>query len=59
MSGDPNSPTFSVPNIGLSDQAEISRLNNRVSLRQKLDTLERALTGKVNWGRLTGSKSKP
>jgi hypothetical protein len=42
VSGDPNAPNFSVPNIGLSDQNEITRLNRRTSLRQKLDTLERS-----------------
>lgn len=41
VNGDPSSPTFSVPNIGLSDQREISRLGRRTSLRQNLDTLER------------------
>lgn len=40
--GDPNSPTFSVPNIGLSDPNEVRRLGRRSSLRQNLDTLERA-----------------
>ncbi len=39
--GDPNSPTFSVPNIGLSDSREIRRLERRTSLRQQLDTLAR------------------
>lgn len=42
VSGDPNSPGFSVPNIGISDVAEVRRLSRRASLRQKLDTLERA-----------------
>jgi len=42
VSGDPNSPNFSVPNIGLSDGGELRRLNRRSSLRQKLDTIERA-----------------
>lgn len=40
--GDPNSPSFSVPNIGLSNAAEIERLERRTSLRKKLDNLERA-----------------
>ena len=31
-----------VPNIGLTDQSEIDRLQRRISLREKLDTLERA-----------------
>ncbi|MGE0607046.1 MAG: DUF1501 domain-containing protein [Pirellulales bacterium] len=41
VSGDPNSPNFSVPNIGLSDSGEVRRLDRRTSLREKLDTLER------------------
>lgn len=40
--GDPNSPSFSVPNIGLTDTREVQRLGRRASLRQNLDTLERA-----------------
>ena len=42
VTGDPNSPKFVVPNIGLTDQAEVKRLSRRSSLRQNLDTLERA-----------------
>ncbi len=42
VSGDPNSPKFVVPNIGLTDQREIKHLGRRASLRQNLDTLERA-----------------
>ncbi|NNE00001.1 MAG: DUF1501 domain-containing protein [Pirellulaceae bacterium] len=42
VTGDPNKPNFVVPNIGLSDPAEIQRLQRRVSLRESLDTLERA-----------------
>jgi hypothetical protein len=42
VSGDPNSPNFSVPNIGLSDAGEVRRLGRRSTLRQNLDTLERA-----------------
>ena len=40
--GDPNSPSFSVPNIGLADTAEVTRLGRRAGLRRNLDTLERA-----------------
>ncbi|MDZ4689516.1 MAG: DUF1501 domain-containing protein [Planctomycetaceae bacterium] len=40
--GDPNLPTFSVPNIGLSDTGEVRRLDRRSALRRNLDTLERA-----------------
>ncbi|MEI6871122.1 MAG: DUF1501 domain-containing protein [Verrucomicrobiota bacterium] len=39
---DPNRPNFEVPNIGLSNAAEASRLSDRVALRKSLDTLERA-----------------
>ena len=42
VTGDPNSPKFVVPNIGLSDQKEIKRLDRRVALRKNLDTLQRA-----------------
>lgn len=42
VSGDPNSPTFSVPNIGLTNTDEVRRLSRRSTLRQKLDTLERS-----------------
>jgi len=42
VSGDPNKPNFVVPNIGLSNAAEVKHLDRRSTLRQKLDTLERA-----------------
>lgn len=42
ISGDPSSPTFSVPNIGLTDANEVRRLGRRSTLRQRLDTLERS-----------------
>jgi hypothetical protein len=41
VSGDPSLPTFSVPNIGLADRAEVRRLDRRSLLRSNLDTLER------------------
>jgi hypothetical protein len=42
VQGDPNLPTFSVPNIGLADVGEVKRFNRRSQLRRNLDTLERA-----------------
>lgn len=42
VSGDPNQPNFTVPNIGLTDASEIKHLGRRSSLRQNLDTLQRA-----------------
>ncbi|MFO0796148.1 MAG: DUF1501 domain-containing protein [Gemmataceae bacterium] len=42
VSGDPNAPSFSVPNIGLTDAAEVQRLGRRSTLRQRLDTLDRS-----------------
>jgi hypothetical protein len=42
VTGDPNQPNFSVPNIGLSNAAEVQHLGRRATLRQNLDTLERA-----------------
>lgn len=41
VSGDPNQPNFTVPNIGLTDTKEVQHLQRRSSLRQNLDTLER------------------
>ena len=41
VSGNPDLPNFTVPNIGLTDPNEVRRLGRRTSLRQKLDTLER------------------
>ena len=41
VSGDPNNPSFNVPNIGLTDANQVKRLGRRSTLRQNLDTLER------------------
>ncbi len=42
ITGDPSSPNFVVPNIGLTDANEIGRIQRKVNLRQKLDNLDRA-----------------
>lgn len=42
VTGDPDAPGFSVPNIGLADADEVQRLDRRTSLRQRLDTLDRS-----------------
>jgi hypothetical protein len=39
--GDPNDPQFQVPNIGLRDQDQRTRLDGRMHLRQRLDGLSR------------------
>jgi uncharacterized protein (DUF1501 family) len=41
--GDPSRPDFQVPNIGLSDEAQRKRLQDRVGLRQSLDQLRRSV----------------
>lgn len=41
VSGNPNLPDFSAPNIGITDSMEVRRIGRRSSLRQRLDTLER------------------
>ena len=46
--GDPNSPQFSVPNIGLTEKAQVNRLSNRRSLRQQLDNLQRNVDQRGN-----------
>ena len=52
VSGDPNSPSFSVPNIGLSDPAELRRLDRRANLRERLDTLSRSFDQRGELGAL-------
>lgn len=52
VSDDPNRPNFEVPNIGLSDASESRRLNDRVALRQSLDTLERTFDREGELGAL-------
>jgi Protein of unknown function (DUF1501) len=52
VSGDPNSPNFVVPNIGLTNQSEVNRLGRRSTLRQNLDTLERAFDQQGELGAL-------
>lgn len=52
VSGDPSSPSFSVPNIGLSDQTEVKRLGRRSALRQNLDRMERAFDRQGELGAL-------
>ena len=52
VNGDPSTPTFSVPNIGLSDSGELRRLNRRSTLRQGLDTLDRAVDQQGELGAL-------
>lgn len=42
VSGNPDSPTFSVPNIGLTNVDDVRRIGRRLTLRQNLDTLERS-----------------
>ena len=41
VAGDLNSPTFQVPNIGLTDARTVGRMTERISLRQSFDRLRR------------------
>ncbi|HLJ11060.1 MAG TPA: DUF1501 domain-containing protein [Planctomycetaceae bacterium] len=41
--GDPNSPEFEVPNIGMKDRATAARLEERIGLRVSLDRLHREI----------------
>ncbi|MBI3838033.1 MAG: DUF1501 domain-containing protein [Planctomycetia bacterium] len=43
VTGDPNNPQFEIPNIGLRDQRESERLQERIHLRKSLDRLSRDL----------------
>ncbi len=42
VTGDPNSPNFVVPNIGLANVNEVRHLQRRSQLRRNLDLLERS-----------------
>src|SRR5262245_5780243 len=46
--GDPNSPTFEVPNIGLKDRQAADRLEHRIGLRVGLDRLRKEIDQKRN-----------
>lgn len=52
VTGDPNLANFSVPNIGLDNLRESQRVGRRVSLRESLDTLERAFDREGETGAL-------
>ncbi len=41
VTGDPNSPKFQVPNIGLTDKQKLGRMRSRIGLRQRLDRFSR------------------
>ena len=52
VSGDPNSPKFVVPNIGLANPDDEDRLQRRLDLRKKLDNLQRAFDRQGELGAL-------
>jgi uncharacterized protein (DUF1501 family) len=67
--GDPNSPEFTVPNIGLKDGEAATRLGERIGLRVSLDRLRRDIDQGKNmaaldrfeaqaWNVLTGSAAR-
>jgi hypothetical protein len=67
--GDPNSPEFAVPNIGLKERETAARLGERIGLRVNFDRLRRELDQGGNmqaldrfeaqaWNVLTGSAAR-
>lgn len=69
VGGDPNSPEFAVPNIGIKDQGSASRLSERIGLRVSLDRLQREIDNGRNmeamdrfeaqaWNILTGRAAR-
>ncbi len=48
VTGDPNDPSFSVPNIGIADADRVNRLRERIGLRQKFDRMRRDIDGAAN-----------
>jgi len=45
--GDPNSPTFTVPGIGLKDAEEVRRLGDRMNLATQFDQFRRAIDDRM------------
>jgi uncharacterized protein (DUF1501 family) len=43
ITGDPSAPRFEVPNIGLREAGQLDRLQERVGLRERFDTMRREL----------------
>jgi hypothetical protein len=43
ITGDPNSPNFEVPNIGMRDAAALQRLEGRMSLRTQFDRIRQSI----------------
>jgi uncharacterized protein (DUF1501 family) len=41
VTGDPNDPNFAIPNVGVKDPEQRTRLGERVNLRQRLDAVSR------------------
>ena len=69
VSGDPNSPQFEVPNMGVKDPASGQRMNERIGLRVSLDRLKSEIDRQGNmeamnvferqaWNMLTGSAAR-
>src|SRR5262245_39486676 len=58
VTGDPNQPSFVVPNIGLSEPQQVEQLQRRTSLRQKLDTLTQAFDDAGELGALDEFETK-
>ena len=58
ITGDPSAPNFVVPNLGLTDQGEVGRIQRKVNLRQKLDTLDRAFDRSGELGALDQFESQ-
>jgi hypothetical protein len=48
VTGDPNDPNFSVPNIGSADPARLGRIGERIDLRKKFDLLRRDIDVAAN-----------
>jgi Protein of unknown function (DUF1501) len=69
VTGNPDSPQFEVPNIGLKDEQQGARINSRIGLRKNLDRLRRELDQRGNmeamdrfetqaWNMLTGPHAR-
>lgn len=56
--GDPNLPTFEVPNIGMKDASQVARLRERIDLRRGFDRLRRDVDRRGDMGALDAFESQ-
>jgi uncharacterized protein (DUF1501 family) len=58
VSGDPNDPKFTVPNLGIADAAQAQRMGQRIDLRKSFDRIQRDIDRRGNMQALDAFESQ-